>query len=67
MEKYLDKYLNLKMLKSLYIIVLAPVKYTFYHKIHLKQGLGAIIIHLKCSLVNFDIPNKFLYSKMIFG
>ena len=38
------------------------------HEIHLNEGhTSAVIAHLKCNLVNFEIPNRFLYYGNDFG
>ena len=37
------------------------------HEIHLNEGHSAVITHLKCYLVNFDIPFWFLYYGNDFG
>ena len=32
------------------------------HEIQLNEGYSAVFTNLKCNLVNFEIPNRFLYS-----
>ena len=32
------------------------------HEIQLNEGYSTVITNLKCNLVNFEIPNRFLYS-----
>ena len=42
---------------------LATIQHLFpllIHEIHLNEGHSAVITHLTCNLVNFELPNRFL-------